>query len=348
MLKHLISPLLLASLALAAVHADPIDDLVKANMDRDKAPGCAIAIVDPQGKSEVRTYGVSSLELPLPVTPKTVFRWASMSKQFAAGSILMLEAEGKLKTTDKLLKHLPEGPKEWEAITLQHVLNHQSGIETPDGLFSFTRDYTWAQYIALAAKSPLPGPPGTKFAYSNPGYSLLGAVVERTSGTPLADFVKKRIFDTAGMADARYFNEGEVVPNRAAGYRIEGGKTFNSLFDRPMVYGGSGGVMGSIEDLIAWDKALRTGSFPQAIQAKMATPGILNDGSKTEYGCGWFLAKEGDSEIQNHSGGTNGFSSYQYRDVTKGWSVFVLKNSGMGSSIGLGKSIYQWVITNRK
>lgn len=348
MFRRLISSLLLAGFSASAVHADPIDDLVKANMERDKAPGCAIAIVDPQGKAEIRTYGIASLELPQPVTSKTVFRWASMSKQFAAASIFLLEADGKLKPSDKLLQRLPEGPKEWEAVTLQHVLNHQSGIETPDGLFSFTRDYTWAQYIALAARSPLPGAPGTKFAYSNPGYSLLGAVVEKTSGISLAQFVKSRIFDPAGMASARYFVEGEVVPHRAAGYRVEGDKTFNSLFDRPMVYGGSGGIMGSIEDLVAWDKALRSGSFSKTIQAKMASPGILNDGTKTEYGCGWFLAKEGESEIQNHSGGTNGFTSYQYRDVTKGWSVFVLKNSGMGSSVGLGKAIYQWVIANRR
>lgn len=335
-----------ASLALA--QADPIDDLVKANMAKDSVPGLALALINPKGEVEYRAYGKASLEWDVPVNSKTVFRWASMSKQFCAASILMLEAEGKLKTTDKLLTHLPEGPAEWKDITLQHILNHLSGLETPEGQFLFTRDYTWPQYIELVSKSPLPSTPGTKFAYSNPGYSLLGAVVEKVSGLPLADFVKKNIFDVYGMTSARYYKDGEVVPNRAGGYRIESGKAFNALFDRPTVYGGSGGIMGSLEDLVAWDAALRTGKFPKTIQAKMAIPGKLNDGKTTEYGCGWFLRKEGESQIQHHSGGTNGFTSFQLRDVTLGHTVFVLRNSGMGTAVNLGIDIYTQIISGKK
>ncbi len=332
---------ILLAAAYSQAKADPIDDLVKASMTKDFVPGLGLAIINPKGEVEFRTYGRASLEWNVPVSSKTVFRWASMSKQFCAASILMLEAEGKLKTSDKLLTYLPEGPAEWKDITLQHVLNHQSGLETPAGLFQFTRDYTWSQYIALAARSPLPSAPGTKFAYSNPGYSLLGAVVEKVSGLSLASYVKKNIFDVYGMTTARYYKDGEVVPNRAGGYRIEGGKTFNALLDRPEVYAGSGGIMGSLEDLTAWDAALRTGKFPQAIQSKMAVPGRLNDGRATEYGCGWFLKKTGESQIQHHSGGTNGFTSVQVRDVTLGHTVFVLRNSSMGSAVPLGNDIHR-------
>lgn len=340
--------LVLAGASFSLAQADQIDDLVRASMAKDSVPGLALAIVNPKGDVEYRSYGKASLEWDVAVTPKTVFRWASMSKQFCAASILMLEAQGKLKTTDSLLTHLPEGPADWKDITLQHVLNHQSGLETPDGLFQFTRDYTWAQYIALVARSPLPGAPGTKFAYSNPGYSMLGAVVEKVSGMPLADFVKKNIFEPYEMTTARYYQDGEIVSNRAGGYRIEAGKAFNSLFDRPTVYGGSGGIMGSLEDLVAWDSALRSGKFPKAIQAKMAIPGKLNDGKVTEYGCGWFLRKEGESQILHHSGGTNGFTSFQLRDVTLGHTVFVLRNSGMGSAVNLGIDIYTHIVSSKK
>lgn len=339
--------LILAGSALCLAKADPIDDLVKASMAKDSVPGVALAIINPKGEAEYRAYGRASLEWDVPVDSKTVFRWASMSKQFCAASIFMLEAEGKLKTSDKLLTYLPEGPAEWKDITLQHVLNHVSGLETPAGQFQFTRDYTWPQYIELVSKSPLPGAPGTKYAYSNPGYSLLGAVIERVSGLTLADYVKKNIFDVYGMTTARYYKDGEIVPNRAGGYRIESGKAFNALFDRPEVYGGSGGIMGSLEDLTAWDSALRSGRFPKSIQAKMAIPGKLNDGKATEYGCGWFLRKAGESQIQHHSGGTNGFTSFQIRDVTLGHTVFVLRNSGMGSAVSLGNDIYTFIASGK-
>ncbi len=332
-------PVVLILLAPIAAKADPIDDLIKASMAKDHIPGVAVGIIRDGKLLTERAYGIANLETNTPVTTETVFRIASMSKQFCAASILMLQSEGKLSIDDPISKYVEGTPESWSKVTLRHLLGHQSGIHDILDVkgFSFEGRYTQKSILNLLKPLPLDFAPGEKFSYSNSGYYLLGWVVEKVSGQPLADFARERLFKPAGMEKTSYFRVGDIVPNRAAGYYWSTDHYENAWPTRPAIGDGSGAVLTTLGDWAKWDVALDVGApLSKTLQAAMATGGTFNNGTKSKYGFGWY--DDGGGAV-HHTGSTHGFTSAFIRDPKRHLTVVVLRNSGAGASLKMAQDI---------
>src|SRR6476469_8371708 len=166
-------------------------------------------LVARDGKSLLdKGYGFANLEWQVPNTPTTKFRLGSITKQFTAASILLLEERGKLKIEDPVKKYLPDAPAAWDKVTIFSLLTHTSGIPSFTGFPDYTSTEaipsTPEKLVARFRDKPLEFQPGEKWNYSNSGYVLLGYLIEKISGQSYADFVKQNIFDKLGMKDSGY------------------------------------------------------------------------------------------------------------------------------------------------
>src|ERR1700704_2097244 len=167
-------------------------------------------------------YGFANLEWEIPNTPSTKFRLGSVTKQFTAASILLLEERDKLSINDPVKKYLPDAPAAWDKITLFHLLTHTSGIPS----FTSFPDYeklepfaaTAEQLVARFRDKPLDFKPGEKWSYSNSGYVLLGYLIEKVSVSSYEKFVRENIFTPLGMKDSGYDSNSAVIARRASGY----------------------------------------------------------------------------------------------------------------------------------
>src|SRR5207249_4039768 len=186
-------------LSAGCVLADRIDNVVKAQMEREKIPGLACAIIKDGKTLKVQGYGLANLELNVPVTKDTVFEIGSITKQFTATLILLLAEENKLKLDDKVRQHLPNAPASWNAITLRHLLTHTSGITNYNNMPGFEvrqRQKLKADtFLKEIAPYPLMFAPGAAWSYCNTAYNTLGYVIERAAGKPYWQVLKSNIFD---------------------------------------------------------------------------------------------------------------------------------------------------------
>jgi D-alanyl-D-alanine carboxypeptidase len=338
--------------------AAAIDKAAAAAVASGESPGLQVAVFKNGAPLLVKSYGKASLELNVPVTNDSVFRVGSVTKQFTAVALLLLAEEGKLSVDDKLSKYYPDIPRAGE-ITLAQLLHHTSGLHNytddasivNDGMVHNTTD-SWAAHIAKMPKTS-DFDPGTSWYYSNSGYFLLGGIVEKVSGQPLAVVLKTRLFTPLGMTHTALDDETEVVPGRAAGYAAEGkGKFTNASFTSMTVPGGAGALRSTASDLAKWDAALFGGKVVKpATLTAMTTPGKLNDGSNSgaaidkmykshglpstgaEYGYALeMLTVDGHPKIE-HGGGIPGFNASNAVFPKDNVSVTVLSNT-IGKDVG--------------
>lgn len=320
----------------SCARADKIDDFVHARMAEEHIPGACIAVIDPKGNADVRSYGLANIETETPFSAKTVFRIASLSKQFCAYAVVALSMEGKIGLKDPVTKFLPEVPKEWEAVQIRHLLSHRSGIADPSTSFSYLTQYTPAEYLKVLGQRPLAEEPGSTFRYNNHGYAILGLIVAKVSGSSLAGFVKERVFDKAGMTASRYWSLEEIVPHRADAYYFENGRYVNALPIRPNVFHGSGGVLTSMEDMVRYELALRSmTTLDGRVTQFLWTP---YSGEK-DYGAGWYVDNTPKRRELIHTGTTFGFTSCFLRDLESKYSVILFRNSLTGDTRNWARSI---------
>ncbi len=257
-----------------------------------------------------RGYGSANLEWNQPNSPTTKFRLGSLTKQFTAAAVLLLEERGKVSLTDPIKKHLPDAPAAWDAITIHHLLSHSSGIPNftsfPDYESTKTVATTPTQTIARFRDKPLDFPPGDRFAYSNSGYIVLGALIEKISGMPYAQFLQENIFTPLAMKDTGYDDSEAIIPQRAAGYvRGPKGRGIAPYVNMTIPFS-AGGLYSTTEDLLKWQLALATGKVVSAASfAKMTTPNKGNYG----YGLTINTLKSG-AKVISHGGGIEGFNTY--------------------------------------
>ena len=201
-------------------------------------------------------YGSANLEWNIPNDPSTKFRLGSLTKQFTAASILLLEERGKLSVSDPVKKYLPDAPAAWDKITLYNLLTHTSGIPSftgfPDYAESEPFATTPANLVARFRDKPLEFEPGTKWNYSNSGYALLGYLIEKVSGESYADFVQKNIFTPLGMKDSGYDSASAIIPHRASGYVAGPQGRENAGFIHMSVPFAAGALYSTTEDLLKW------------------------------------------------------------------------------------------------
>lgn len=236
----------------------------------------------------VKAYGTENLEQNAPATGATVFRVASVTKQFTAAAILRLAEQGKLSIDDSLAKTFPDFPRAGE-VKIRHLLSHTSGLHNYTDEKSGLHDCKWNGSVSerVAAIAGMPQlydfSPGTQWSYSNSGYFLLGAIVEKVSGQPFGKFLEQQFFAPLGMSHTALDDSSDVVLNRASGYEVEGTGAARRVKNAPWspiaVHGGAGALRSTAEDLAKWGAALLGGKVlkPESLRL-MTTPVRLNDG----------------------------------------------------------------------
>lgn len=309
--------------AVAIVSADATDDFVRAEMKRQNIPGLSLAVVKDGVVIKAAGYGVADLRTKAPATPETVYKIASVSKQFIATGIMLLVQEGRLGVNDSIGKFLPGTPASWNRITIRHLLTHTAGLVREPPAFSPFRVDKDADLIESAYKTPLRFTPGDKWEYSNLGYVILAEVITKVSGKPWSDFISERVFQPSGMTATRTTTTAPVV-NKAAGYS-DNDKLIDAP-DWPAVRAG-GAFLSTVLDLARWDAVLRTNSIlTEASRRQMWTPARLNDGAPYAYGFGWHISRPGARRQVWHSGGLPGFNAQYRRYLDDGVTVVILMN----------------------
>jgi CubicO group peptidase (beta-lactamase class C family) len=302
-----------------------IDQYMAACVGRDQFSG-AILLARNGGLLFSRGYGMANLELDVPCAPKTKFRLGSITKQFTAMAILILQERGKLAVTDPIKKYLPSAPKTWDDITIQHLLTHTSGImnytDLPDFLKTLRNAVTLDELIAKFKDKPLGSKPGEKFKYSNSGYIVLGQIIEAASGRPYAKFMQEAIFDPLEMHDTGYDNATGILKNRASGYsRVFGLAPVNALYIDMSIPHAAGALYSTVDDLLKWDRALDSDKLvSRKSLGAMFTP--FKDG----YGYGWSIGRKFDQTLYSHAGGIPGFVTFIERYPDEKLLVVVLSN----------------------
>jgi CubicO group peptidase (beta-lactamase class C family) len=301
-------------------------------------PGAAVAVAR-GGEVLVRKgYGLAHLELGVPVRPEMVFRIGSLTKQFTAVALLLLAAEGRLAPEDDVRRFLPDYPTHGHALTLHHLLTHTSGVPSytgfPEWRALWRRDLALEELLGLFRDRPLEFAPGTRFAYSNSGYVLLGAVLERVAGAPYDRLLAERLFEPLGLARTGYDATSRVVPGRVAGYqwRAEGGDGRGGWENAPYLSmthpHAAGALLSSVDDLARWDAALTGGAVVDPEWLHRAwTAARLTDGTPTGYGYGWAVGDNAGHRTVEHGGGINGFRANALRLLDDGVFVALLLNS---------------------
>jgi CubicO group peptidase (beta-lactamase class C family) len=263
-----------------------------------------------------KSHGMADLEWSVPNSSTTRFNIASMTKQFTAASILLLEDRGKLKTDDLVKKYLPDAPASWDKITIYQLLTHTSGISD-----------NAAQYEPgppeklLFRDVPLKSPPGEQWAYTNLGYIVLGYLLEKVSGQSYDEFVQQNIFKPLGMNDSGLTSFVTIIPRRANGYWPGNNGIENADRPDPRIGFSAGSLYSTTEDLLRWEEGLFGGKLLDlASLRKMTTP------FKSDYACGLHVNRaDGHLRIE-HDGNNIGFNSDMAYYPEEKIAVIVLAN----------------------
>jgi len=254
-------------------------------------------------------YGFANLEWDVPNTPTTKFRLGSITKQFTAASILLLEERGKLKVEDPVKKYMPDAPAAWDKITIFHVLTHTSGIPSltsfPDFEAHEAQAMTPEKLVEWFRDKPLEFEPGTKWNYSNSGYILLGYLIEKISGQSYSEFVQQNIFTPLGMKDSGYDSNSAIIAHRAAGYTPGKSGAVNAGFVDMSIPFSAGALYSTTEDLLRWEQGLFGGKLLKTDSlTKMTTP------FKQDYAFGLGVSTQNGHKMIAHDGGIQGFNTF--------------------------------------
>jgi CubicO group peptidase (beta-lactamase class C family) len=307
-----------------------IDQVVRDEMQRQHIPGVSIAVIKGGAVLHARGYGLANVEHQVPADQETIFESGSLGKQFTAAAVMLQVEDGKLSLSDPLTKFFPDAPDSWRGITVRHLLTHTSGIPDYEGTaeLDLRKDYTEDQLAQFAYPLKLEFPPGSRWNYSNTGYVLLGIVVHKVSGAFYGDVLADRVFKPLGMKTARIISEEDIVPHRAAGYRLVKGELKNQEWVAPKLNTtADGSLYFSVRDLIAWDAGVRRRAILKAESWKdILTPATLTSGKRYPYGFGWFLDERGGQPLQQHGGSWQGFKTQLSHFVGDDLTVIVLAN----------------------
>ena len=317
----LVAPLFLFAPAAVAAQALTTDQEARitevfSDLDAPESPGASVAIIRGGEIIYSRGFGSAQLEYGLPITPETVFHVASVSKQFTAMAVLLLAAEGKLDLDDDIRTHMPEVPDMGGLVTPRHLLQHTSGVRDQWQLLAMAGwrmdDVITKEHVRrlLSKQEELNFEPGTRYLYSNMGFSLAADLVERVSGMPFQDFVGERIFQPLGMGATHVHDDHRhVVPNRAYSYATRPGGGFEK---RVLSFANHGAtsLFTTAEDLVAWLDNFRTVEVgnPESHRA-MQTRAVLTDGDTVGYGLGLSVGPFRGVPRVGHGGSDAGFRS---------------------------------------
>jgi CubicO group peptidase (beta-lactamase class C family) len=286
---------------------------------------CGSALVAKGGKVLLsKGYGMANFSYDVPNTNTTKFKLASVSKQFTAMAIMMLEEKGKLSTEDKLSKYLSDYPL-GDKITLRNLLTHTSGIADFTGLPLYdsvmTLPHTMMQEFNYVKKLPLEFGPGAKFKYSNTGYVLLSYIIEQVSKKTYGDFIKENIFIPLQMKNSGLYTNNEVLKNVAVGYTNNNGVIEQANYIDMSIPTGAGALYSTVEDMYLWDRSWYTEKLvKKSTLEKMLVP------YKEDYAYGWMVDTFKTHKWVFHTGGIQGFATVINRFPDDDVCIIILKN----------------------
>src|SRR5687767_4307409 len=300
-------------------------DSVFQRFDRTDSPGCALGVYQDGRIQYARGYGMASLEHGVALSPRSVLDVGSISKQFTAMAMLMLEKEGKLSLDDPIRKLIPEMPAYADRITWRRALSQTSGLRdlyTMMGQSGRVFEGDTVDALRVITRSAEPNyEPGARYLYTNSGWILAAQAIYRITGKSLAQFAEERIFAPLGMRDTRYLDDASLVlPNGAEGYapRGTGYRLARSTYDGAIL--GAGAVHTTVEDFGRWlnnfDSATVGG---RDIIEKMTRATMLNDGtpaisgSTQAYAIGLNVGSLRGLRMVSHGGSWAGYRGHFYR-----------------------------------
>jgi CubicO group peptidase (beta-lactamase class C family) len=288
-------------------------------------------LIASQGEMVFRQgYGKAVIEHNVANSAETRFKIGSVSKQFTAAAILALEESGTLRVTDKLSDHIDATPEAWAQVTIHNLLTHTSGIPNWFNLqamtpnypeIEWTRPYTLAALTEIFKARPLDFEPGTRFNYSNPGYTILAHIVEKRSGMNYHQYLADRIFARVPMPHTSESHHEVIIPNLATGYYTANGSTFRAPYYDVSIEAGAGELISTVDDLLAWIRALQGNSvLSEESRIKMMTPFL------DSYAYGLVIGDAIGRDVLWHNGWVVGFRADVSHFVADDLTIIVLSN----------------------
>lgn len=326
-----------AQASLAPVEQAALDALAKEAVGKGQTAGLVVAVGEMGKPPVVHAYGFANLEWQAATTPDTVFRVGSITKQFASACILLLAEQNELSLDDKLSKFFPDYPR-GEEVTIRQLLSHTSGVHSYPGPTERTLVRTGISVPDMVKHLGTLGydfAPGADFAYSNAGYFLLGAIIEKASGRTFHDFARDRLFQPLGLSQTAVDRNEDVVPHRATGYerdRNTPGSYVNAVYSHMSVPGAAGALRSTAADLIRWTEALHGGRVLSAASYKeMTTPIRVPGKEDVNYGLGLWLKPEQGHRLIGHNGGIDGFEASLNYLPERRMTLVILSNTQNGT-----------------
>lgn len=338
---------LISNLSFSQNLESKIDSIIQTEFNSPNEPGGAFLVSQSGKPIYKKAFGLANLELDVKMTTDHVFQIGSMTKQFTAIAILILEEQGKLSVNDLVSKFIPDYPN-GNNITVSHLLTHTSGIKDftkMKTIFEIAqKQMTPKEMVDFFKYEPVDFSPGEKFQYSNSGYVMLGYLIELTSGETYEEFIQKNIFDKAGMKNSYYASDRKVIKNRAYGYHQKSYGFVNKTVISFSVPFSSGSLMSTLTDMLKWQNALNQNILlrPENL-TKAFTMHSLNSGDKIEYGYGWHLKNEEGIPTREHGGSIFGFKSMGVYIPSKDIYVLGLSNCDCHSPTQIVRDIAELV-----
>jgi CubicO group peptidase (beta-lactamase class C family) len=328
---------LLVTICVAQDNVSRMDQVVHGYTDSKLFMGSVLVARD--GKVLLsKGYGFADMEWDIPNSPTTKFRLASVTKQFTAACMLLLEERGKLKLDDPVKKYLTDAPAAWDKITIFNLLTHTSGIPDYTGFYDYDSTEAIAtipeKLVARFRDRPLEFQPGEKWKYSNSGYVLLGYLIERISQQSYSQFVQENIFNPLGMKESGYDSSSAIIPHRASGYVSSPKGVINASYIDMSVPFAAGGLYSTTEDLLRWEQGLMGGKLlsPASLQ-QMTTP------FKGNYALGVGVNTVNGHKVISHAGSVEGFyTELEYYPEDK-LTVVVLANLRVRTPEGIARKL---------
>lgn len=290
-----------------------VDSLIQTEFNDPNGPGCVFMVAQRGKIIYQKALGKANLELNADLQTDNVFELGSMTKQFTAVAVLMLEEHGKLSVKDPVSKYIPDYPSGGK-ITIHHLLTHTSGIKDFTKMKALSdiaqKDMTPKMMVDFFKNEPVDFAPGEKFEYNNSGYILLGYIIELVSGETYEDFVNKHIFKKVGMDQSYYASDRNVIHKRAYGYHKKSYGYVNKTVISFSVPFSSGSLMSTLGDMLKWQDALNRNLLLNATETRKAFSKYkLNDGKEFTYGYGWHIKEINGTPSREHGGSIFGFKT---------------------------------------
>lgn len=309
---------------------DPLAAAEALLVSAEALPGLSVLVARDGKVLFEKSIGFADIEKQIRATPATKFRIGSVTKQFTAVAILKLIEDGELRLEDTLDRFLPDFPR-GDEVTIHHLLSHTSGIpsytDAPEFMATVTEPTTEEDLIASFAGKEFLFEPGSEFRYNNSGYFLLGHLVRKISGQPLARYWQEHFFTPLGMNDTSVHDPDAGLTNEAKGYSFQDGKTTPALDWNMTRAGGAGAIVSTVQDLFRWNEAVFGGKVIG--EDSLARALTVNEQSQDSmrYGYGWTINEYRGLREVSHNGGLQGFLSHLAWYPDQRLTIAVLHNA---------------------